>query len=357
MKFNGTPIYILLLLSAISCGKNQSQNRNQIQNQGGIGSISSSQPRMNPRSYRGSEVELLVDAYQRRTTGAMSENNHWIRELTFRNSIITTFTHPDHMQRGYRLVSQDVAHLAGRSMGSILSQTEVDQNPNLREEIPAEIGSGVEVIENYQENPVFQERPISPVEAEAIRELENQIQNEIQRLNRNSQTGHYTNPDHLNSHVVDSSASLTDALLSNENRAPHLQIDGSFDPGAHLDYSRSQPVWSRNRQLLRNLRISDLYTGSDVRHPEGNPAFWIRLHNNLYDRDMFRRMIHAIRDQDRLVFTQSLIHLATSFTQDLRGPQMSFIHNFVYAFVTLEFPSEGLRDTYLHFILCCGQIH
>jgi hypothetical protein len=67
--------------------------------------------------------------------------------------------------------------------------------------------------------------------------------------------------------------------------------------------------------------------------------------------------MQAIETNDEVEFLKNLLLLATRFDRAHSNPKNGFIESFTYLFVTKEFPSVGIRQNYLHFILRCGGIY
>jgi hypothetical protein len=79
--------------------------------------------------------------------------------------------------------------------------------------------------------------------------------------------------------------------------------------------------------------------------------------NGQYHSDKFKMLLESIKHNDQKYFVENVVTLATLFDKDHRESKSAFTDAFTVLFVTKNFPSEGIRQNYYHFILRCGHIH
>jgi hypothetical protein len=71
----------------------------------------------------------------------------------------------------------------------------------------------------------------------------------------------------------------------------------------------------------------------------------------------FLAIMNGIETDNEGQFFQGIIGLATVFNRDRMNAKQGLIEAFTHLYVTKEFPSEEVRQSYFHFILRCGQIY
>ncbi len=81
------------------------------------------------------------------------------------------------------------------------------------------------------------------------------------------------------------------------------------------------------------------------------------LHEHLRDQTEFAALIHQIENNNEQQFIKHLMRLVTTFDSQHTEAKFGFIDVMTHLFVTKKFPSDGMRLTYTHFMLRCGQIY
>lgn len=72
---------------------------------------------------------------------------------------------------------------------------------------------------------------------------------------------------------------------------------------------------------------------------------------------LFSNLMNSMRIENETDFVQHMVEFATLFGHQFAAPKRGFIDSFTVLYVTKNFPSEGLMQSYYHFILRCGHLH
>ncbi len=83
----------------------------------------------------------------------------------------------------------------------------------------------------------------------------------------------------------------------------------------------------------------------------------VYLYNNPFDLWAMEKVLDSIRKNDEGEFLEAALNFLTSFPKHSIENKKGFLDSFSRLFVTKEFPSEGIRQSYYHFILRCGHLH
>jgi hypothetical protein len=116
-------------------------------------------------------------------------------------------------------------------------------------------------------------------------------------------------------------------------------------------------------QLRERLdgRINELNTRAGGFYSEGGYHGAVYLHERVegryLHREVFRNILTAIEDNNEDLFYENAVRFAAFFDQAHVQARRGFLDTFSHLFVTKEFPSEGLRQQYLHFTLRCGGLY
>ena len=164
----------------------------------------------------------------------------------------------------------------------------------------------------------------------------------------------------------DHNAELDDAF--SDGRLEHVR--GGVHPAFN---SRSVSVVEqvhidRVRQSIEG-RIRELTNahGADFHDQSGNLVRWytspgaagsLFVNNELGpDYRQFENFLDAVQHNQEPLATESILALALKFDSRHAEARKGFVETFTFLFVTKEFPSEGIRQNYLHFLLRCGGIY
>jgi carbonic anhydrase/acetyltransferase-like protein (isoleucine patch superfamily) len=147
---------------------------------------------------------------------------------------------------------------------------------------------------------------------------------------------------------------------------PEFEHDAKSDPEQHYIDHLKDTLSKINDKLNNEL-------GNEVRDASGNRRNYYT--NNLGDRahgytfgylfinthprdtEQFKELMQAIEQNDEPKFVQQIIRLSTTFDHKHTVAKDGFIDVMTHLFVTKKFPSQGIKATYLHFLLRCGQIY
>jgi hypothetical protein len=100
---------------------------------------------------------------------------------------------------------------------------------------------------------------------------------------------------------------------------------------------------------LNQMDRSGYYVSSDFYdHP---CLFRNRIHLR-----SFLSMMNAIETNNEESFIHSLLHLATAFRQYRINAKLEFIEAFTHLYVTKEFPSREISQSYFYLIVHCGEL-
>lgn len=83
------------------------------------------------------------------------------------------------------------------------------------------------------------------------------------------------------------------------------------------------------------------------------------VHNSMYDRTLFVRILLAIQAGNDRAFVDHMALFAAGWppNKGLDGARDTFTKEFTHLFVTGRFSSVGIKHTYFHFLLRCGQMY
>jgi hypothetical protein len=165
---------------------------------------------------------------------------------------------------------------------------------------------------------------------------------------------------------------LTDGAV-NRLPAPQRNLISEFvtDP-SKIEWVREginpvyalRPLENEQNEYLRRIRqlINDEITTLNQAAPQN--YFWdntfdgtIQIHHREEDWNVFHNLMNSIAFNQEENFIRNLLILATRFDSAHSNAKNGFIETFTYLFVAKEFPSEGVRQNYLHFALRCGGIY
>lgn len=163
-------------------------------------------------------------------------------------------------------------------------------------------------------NPEFNSRTFSPRQTGSIEWLTSKIYQKINQLEMSHEGAYYMNSRHLR------------ARNMNTN---NFMFEDAFETQAPIG----------NVQVQREA------------------TFYMRLHENKYDREHFVKLLQAIQTDDETAFLRKMVQLATVFADTLQGSREAFIQNFATLFVTKQFASRAAFLDYSHFAMRCGIIH
>ncbi len=125
---------------------------------------------------------------------------------------------------------------------------------------------------------------------------------------------------------------------------------------------KTSPVEQLRIRVLR-LRIEQ---GLRQSHWTQNPAhrdaaettdYNIWLYDNTYDYITLLSVLEAIESQTIDHFIHQMVSFISSFPENEYAARQGFLESFTHLYVTGLFPSEGIRQTYYHFILRCGHLY
>ena len=83
----------------------------------------------------------------------------------------------------------------------------------------------------------------------------------------------------------------------------------------------------------------------------------LQIHDRLYDRMEMVRLLTSIKVNAEDDAVNSIAKIISGLPDSLGAQRTAFKDTFTHLFITKNFPSDGIKLTYLHFILRCGQIH
>ncbi|MEO5970928.1 MAG: IPT/TIG domain-containing protein [Bdellovibrionia bacterium] len=274
-------------------------------------------------TYRDSEAQVLQHFFNIR----VSADNRWLDHVTLNNRqvAITNDSTPPQMLRGYVISDSDLVNAINDSAigiriaaGEMISQDHVDALPEeVRSDLVAFIGMGVEIHNERFPNPAFSLRTTTSQQQLFIDRLQSYIRIHINELN--------------------------------ESSPERYQVTATQRRPAYSYYMNPRHLTYRNQ-----LGLSARALGPDLRT---DYDYWPMVHTNPHDKEVMIRIIESIETNNVNQFISYLIEFATSFNEELTGPKSAFIDTFTFLFVTKYFPNEAVRQLYYHFILRCGQIH
>lgn len=76
-----------------------------------------------------------------------------------------------------------------------------------------------------------------------------------------------------------------------------------------------------------------------------------------YDRLLIMNVFLALQLRDEEMFIDAMSKTILGLVSKLQAARIGFLETFTHLYVTGSFPSEGLKLTYAHLLLQCGQIH
>ena len=144
-----------------------------------------------------------------------------------------------------------------------------------------------------------------------------------------------------------------------------LVVSGAMNPAYHQRSvsAHEQAFISHLRQQLRariQARDRRASTGWHVNSTSLDGSLWVNADQtsgqHAYDSQELTAVLEATRRNETAGFTNALLNLSCQFSARRAEAKAGLIDAFTFLFVTKEFPSEGLRQKYLHFILQCGHI-
>lgn len=83
------------------------------------------------------------------------------------------------------------------------------------------------------------------------------------------------------------------------------------------------------------------------------------VHNSQYDRDLLLKILTAVKSRNTRQFVQSMAEFAAGWPTNngMDSARATFLQEFSRLYVTGQFSSLGMKHTYYHFLLRCGQIY
>lgn len=156
---------------------------------------------------------------------------------------------------------------------------------------------------------------------------------------------------YLNNHSLTLSQQNKYDELINEINGYHIQkrfIQIHLIKDNKTDYVNSYINEERYKKVNFNLQGQENLIFNDGR---------FMVHDILYDRIQILSLLFAIKMQDQQSFITSMANIINGFTDNLTHQKIIFKETFTYLYVSGYFPNEGIRNTYLHFLLQCGQLY
>ena len=252
------------------------------------------------RPYARSEAEAMARARERRLTGHTAD---FVLIDGVRVGILNCDV-PRSQAEVYIVRDRTLAQRSGVRVGDSLSQEQLSNNANSDELLEALTDPRKVQLVREGLNPLYNAREISPREQAYVDHVRDKIRQRVAEKDRAGQR------------------------VTNSAGRPTLDSAG-------------QPIrWHVGQHS---------YHGTVWVNPD-----WVPGHT--YDSEQFSALMTAIAGNAEEAAVAAIVNIACNFDYQHAEAKRGFMDAFSFLFVNKQFPSEGLRQNYLHFVLRCGHI-